>query len=43
MSVIEKIEELVLKILDWAGADAESKQIVTSVFEWVKSLFATAE
>jgi len=34
------IFELVLKILEWAGADAEAQQIVTEIFEWILGLFA---
>ena len=37
---MEVIFELVQKILEWAGADAEAQQIVAEIFEWILGLFA---
>ena len=37
---MQVIFELVLKILEWAGADMEAQTIVTEIFEWILGLFA---
>ncbi len=37
---MQTIFELVMKILEWAGADLEAQQIVADIFEWILGLFA---